>query len=260
MKTKLAVVTIIGIALIFIISIAGCGSVTAVEADAGSAGTGTTGTSGAAGTVAESDASHDVFAMTGAAGIGPTRRPLGAGCSVDAECGSGICTSAGDTTTGGTTAGGTTAGGTKTCCSGRSDTCNTCVGGYKTPVPNGPVTCGVCENGMLQPLQDGTACGTSTCGGTEMATGENPLPPPGTLCQGGGNKVGVGYSIYCYYPTATNSTCHAGVCVAADTDCTSIVCPAGCTKRYSACYINARSSTGSADCRCVDTALQICST
>lgn len=243
MNKKLVLVAVIGIAIVFVVSIAGCGSVVSeAEADAGSAGT------GAAGTAAESDASHDVFAMTtGAAGIGPTRRPLGAGCSVDAECGSGICTTAGDT-------------GTKTCCSGRSDTCNTCVGGYKTPVLNGPVTCGVCESGMLQPLQDGTACGTSTCGGTEMATGAGPLPAPGTLCQGGGNKVGVGYSIYCYYPAATNSTCHAGVCVAADTDCTSIVCPAGCTKLYSACYINARSATGSADCRCVDTNHQICST
>lgn len=61
MKTKLALAVIVGIALIFIISIAGCGSVVEMDADAGAAGT-----TGSAGSTAP-DAGHDVLAM-GAAG------------------------------------------------------------------------------------------------------------------------------------------------------------------------------------------------
>lgn len=232
---KLALVCALGLALIVLISMAGCGEVTAASDP---------GADGAAGKVeAQADGGTggemtklDVGAA-GAAGATVTfGKPLGAGCATDGECASTICDGA-----------------SRACCDGRSDVCSSCIGGYKTPVPDGVATCGVCEAGVLQPSLDGTACGTSVCGGPIQSTGEGTLPAQGVACEGSGARM---ESSYCYYPTATNSTCHAGACIAANIDCTSFVCPVGCTKLYSECDLPA---TGTAMCVCYDTNRRKCS-
>jgi hypothetical protein len=229
MKTALYIVG--GLAIILAIACAGCGSVElATDVDGGAAGS-------AGGPVEMTKLEGGTAGAGGVGGAAVTSgRSLGAGCVSDVECGSNICDNA-----------------SRTCCDGRSDTCNTCVGGYKTPVKNGSVTCGVCEGGVLMPSQDGTPCGTSTCGGEIQPAGTGPLPTAGIPCQGiGGEKS---YSTSCYYPTAINSACRAGVCVEVSTDCTVIACPAGCTKKYSACYAT---STRGAVCYCVDSNYQSC--
>ena len=169
---------IIGVALVLVISIAGCGDVTldtphadggagAVEVgaemrgdgaagaemtklDGGAAGAG--GIGGAAGT--------DAGGAAGAPG-----RPLGAGCSLDNQCGSGICATAID--------------GSHTCCDGIPDACTTCVGGYKVP------------------RSDGTGCGPEMCDGTDrnwhlcmngVCTAEV-VHCAAALCDRAGNKI-----------------------------------------------------------------------
>lgn len=140
MKTLIAV---IGIYFISIISVAGCGDVVAVDADAGVAGAaGVTGAAGA--TATPPDAGHDALAMMEhpADVIVTPRRALGAGCSLDEQCGSGICVVAE----------------TGMCCDGRpKDACSACVGGYVTPLHDGSL-CGPgsgppysCQSGMCLP-------------------------------------------------------------------------------------------------------------
>ncbi|HEV3059598.1 MAG TPA: hypothetical protein VGY48_15215 [Vicinamibacterales bacterium] len=149
-----------GAVVIFLCSIAGCGGVelSGLGADDGGAGS-AGGAGGASGSSPDGSAGRgDTVDMSGAAGTGGTggaagtggdggtggtggaggapSRPLGAGCSADNQCGSGICVMQLD--------------GAKACCDGVPDACNTCVGGYKTP------------------LSDGTGCGgTATCDGTD---------------------------------------------------------------------------------------------
>ena len=225
-----------------LVLVAACGNVTATSGGGGA------GSAGSAGAASAKDAGPEHAGSTGSGGTtivdaadGVPARPLGAGCSADTDCGSGICD----------------LNGSHACCDGRPDACNTCVGGYKTPVQNGSVECGVCEGGTLIPLQDGTACGTSECEGTPQPTGQEPLPPAGIACLGSDAKS---YSTDCYYPTATNSTCRAGVCLAASTDCSTVACPANCTKKYVGCYLNYNGNAANgARCYCVDTNYQICS-
>lgn len=229
MKTTL--VGVVGVGLIILISIAGCGGVdlTGLDPDAGAA----------------SAAGHDALAMqidgggagaTGAAGtVGTEKRPLAAGCSADDQCGSGICAATSD--------------GSRACCTGRPDACNTCIGGYKTPIADGAVTCGTCRAGELVALlPDGTKCGES-CGGTVLPTGF-------------GNSS--------YTTLAMNSTCRAGVCTETVTDCAQKACPSDCTKMYLGCFVNSQGSADStssggaeavpgAACRCVGASGDFCS-
>jgi hypothetical protein len=76
----------------------------------------------------------------GTAGAGGTAgapgRSLGAGCTDDPQCASGVCVKTSSTATSGT------------CCDKANDVCNTCVGGYSTPV------------------QDGTTCAAQSCDST----------------------------------------------------------------------------------------------
>lgn len=66
-----------------------------------------------------------IAAIGGAGGAaGAPGRPLGAGCTENGQCGSGICDSA-----------------TSMCCDGAADACNTCIGGYLTPKKDG-TNCG----------------------------------------------------------------------------------------------------------------------
>jgi hypothetical protein len=230
---KLALVGIIGIAIIILVSMAGCGEVTASDPGAdGGAGAGgkieTRADGGAAGEMTKLDGS-----AAGAAGTTVTfGRPLGAGCSADAQCGSSICD-----------------GVSHACCDGRTDACTVCTGGYKTPVPDGASACGTCRAGVLTDIvPDGTSCG-ATCGGMTFPTGF-------------GNST--------YTTTASNSTCHAGACVAETVDCSMKSCPSDCTKMYLGCFVNSQGSAEStssggqeavagAACRCVDTSGNFCS-
>ena len=241
-QAKLALVGIIGLCIMFMVCVAGCGGVELMpQDDGGTAGAGDV-TPDAGTDVLASRAGaggHDGVAggagVSGAAGAAGgaggalAGRPLGAGCTDDTDCGSGICAKASLTDT------------TGVCCDGRPDACNTCMGGYKTAVNDGPVACGVCEHGTLLPMQDGTACGSS-CAGPKMLSGFGPTATYQTL--------------------AVNSTCHAGVCVPVTTDCSTMTCPAGCMKQYLGCLLNVMGGDGfnspGAACFCVGTNGDIC--
>lgn len=148
-----------GIAIGILFGLVGCGGVD--DRGLGDA-------SGAGGTVVtHPDAGVDSGAGTGGAGgttvtgtggaAGDPGRPLGAGCTTDDQCGSGICDSA-----------------TSVCCSGRADSCNTCIGGYLTPKKDG-TSCGIACNG--------SAFTQSTCQ-TGVCTASAPMDCTQRFCTG----------------------------------------------------------------------------
>lgn len=137
--------------VILLLCAIGCGSVTP-KSDGGSAGAASTGGKGGSGGGAGSAAagrngSAGESGIAASGGVGgtsetaggaagsPGSRPLGAGCTIDDQCESGICDSA-----------------TSMCCTGRSDSCNNCIGGYLTP------------------NKDGSTCAASTCDQTTRHT------------------------------------------------------------------------------------------
>lgn len=148
----------------------GCGSVDAtsthdgagggIEAAAGGAGGG-----GAGGMAAGAGGHEDgvIPAGTGGAGGaggaagmaaggagGAAGRPLGAGCTADAECASSVCT--------------TTAGGQRTCCDHQSTVCSACVGGYQAPMPDG-TACRVPTCDSTNTVATNYVCSTGACTG-----------------------------------------------------------------------------------------------
>lgn len=116
----------------------GTGGTVITHPDAGiDSGAGTGGTGGTA--------------VTGTGGVaGAPGRPLGAGCTSDDQCGSGVCDGA-----------------TSMCCSGRADSCNTCIGGYLTP------------------KKDGTSCGGGLCDGVAPFVGERSCTATNYVCVSG---------------------------------------------------------------------------
>jgi hypothetical protein len=180
----------------------GCGSVSAVHSDAGAdsgsaagaEGGGTHGGGGTSGAAGGGGLGGTVVTTGGGGGAGAAGgangRALGAGCTDDSQCSSGICGKASASDTSGT------------CCTGRPTSCSSCVGGYLTPVEDGTaVLCATCESGQAVNLADGTACGTGTSGAR----------PPS--CNG---LIGSDYR------------CSAGACVlGANVDCSTFVCSSG---------------------------------
>ncbi|MDB4981076.1 MAG: hypothetical protein JWM82_1828 [Myxococcales bacterium] len=152
------------------------------------------------------DANHADVAADGidAGGAGGTDggagRPLGAGCTADAQCGSTICDKA-----------------TSTCCDARVDGCNVCIAGYKTPANEGAMvgTCGKCQAGTVTPIAEGMPCGDATCSGSILPTG---FPSGDT-----------------YHSSSDAHVCHAGQCTVTTIDCTTINCPSTCAIKYRGC-------------------------
>ena len=200
--------------ILLLVLVVGCGSVDASKAD-GAAGAGGNGSAGGS------------AGQVGAGGTGLTdtttdggSRPLGAGCTADSQCSSGICGKAASTDTAGS------------CCNGRPDSCSACVGGYITPVQNGTSAglCAQCQSGKATNLADGTSCGTDM----------NGARPPS--CSG---LVGSDYR------------CSAGACVrGANVDCSAYICNNGCASAKQACdAANPDGGTGAAafaQCFCTD--------
>ena len=87
-----------------------------------------------------------IAAIGGASGAaGAPGRPLGAGCTENGQCGSGICDSA-----------------TSMCCDGAADACNTCVNGYLTVKKDG-TNCGVACGGTNGKVFTSSTCQAGVC-------------------------------------------------------------------------------------------------
>ena len=143
-----------GILLGVAVGLIGCGAVDAKNSDAATdgvaAGTGGAEAGAAGGSGGEAlsaggrSGNAGVEAGAGSGGAPDPGRPLGAGCTTNAQCGSHICDDA-----------------TQACCDKRpSDTCGACIGGYFTPKP------------------DGTSCGALSCGGPRVMVPGEPTPSP----------------------------------------------------------------------------------
>jgi hypothetical protein len=139
----------IAISLGLLVGLMGCGSVDArVDADGGTGGAGGAGDAVVVGTADAGTGGSGGTTIDGAAGS--PGRPLGAGCTTDGQCGSGVCDSA-----------------TSMCCSGRADSCNVCTGGYLTP------------------KKDGTSCGGGLCDGVAPYVGERSCTATNYVCMNG---------------------------------------------------------------------------
>jgi hypothetical protein len=264
--TKLVFATIIGFALMFVMSIAGCGSVVVMNADAGDAGTAGRGAAGVetvgmetagmgiAGMTAP-DAGHDLFLMvehpetdgdagttgiagTGAAGSTVPGRPLGVGCTSDDQCGSSICAKVVETDTAGV------------CCNGRPDTCSVCVGGYRTIVQDGTSidACRMCRGGQIMALADGTSAGAcNTC-----VAGKVTALADGTICARAdcyGDSVPL--NGVPYYRSSRSHVCSAGLCVPMIRDCrTVLTCAGGASQNCGSSGFCASDASNHGDCAC----------
>jgi hypothetical protein len=165
---KVFIAGVLGVLGMLGIMSAGCGGVSLAglepEPDAGTTDSGAAG--GGPDVLAQVDGG--TAGTTGAAGTaGATGRPLGAGCTTDAQCGSTICAKVNPADASGT------------CCDGHPDACNQCVGGYKTP------------------RSDGTGCGPEMCDGTDRkwhlcragACAAEVVQCATALCDKAGNKI-----------------------------------------------------------------------
>ncbi len=197
-QTKLTLVGIIGLCIIFIVCIAGCGGISLVGLDDASspdagvgvhADGGVAGTTGAAGTTVDAGGAAGTTGSAGTAGAagGAVVRPLGSGCTADAQCGSGICVKDNPAAASGS------------CCDGRTDACTQCVGGYKVP------------------RSDGTGCGPEMCDGTDRKW---------NLCKAGVCTAQVVQCATALCDKAGNKICPGGAQ------------PAGCALEDNPCFCN----------------------
>jgi hypothetical protein len=229
-KTTLVLVLVAGFAVIILCSIAGCGEVTTTDMPGDGAG-GAAGSvelhgdGGAAGEMMKLDGSGTAgVGGAGGAGGAALGRPLGAGCSVDTECGSSICDGA-----------------SHACCNGHADSCNTCVGGYLVSAADGASVdvCTECRGGKVTYKAEGTACGGApTCGGPKVTTNGYAA-----------NSLGFEYR------------CNTGVCTQTQVvDCSTYKCPGSCPTGAPGCFTYDSNGvpTGHASCWCVNSGNGLC--